>query len=47
MRARIAATLEAVGLLSLTAAGFTVTPGLGFLAAGVGLVVFGLAVERG
>lgn len=46
MRKHVATALEAAGVAALAAAGFTVDVGLGLFAAGVGLVVFGLAVER-
>ena len=42
----LAAVLEVLGAVALTAAGWTVAPGLGLAVAGVALVLFGLAVER-
>ena len=42
----LAVVLEVLGAVALTAAAWTVAPGLGLAAAGVALVVFGLAVER-
>lgn len=42
----LAAVLEVLGAVALTAAGWTVAPGLGLTVAGVALVLFGLAVER-
>lgn len=47
MREKVAASLQAAGFLSGVAAGFTVSAGLGLMIAAVGLVLFGLAVERG
>lgn len=46
MRERIAAALQASGLTSLTIAGFAVSSAVGFAVAGVGMILFGLAVER-
>jgi hypothetical protein len=42
----LAALLEVLGAVSLTAAAWTVAPGLGLAVAGVALVIFGLALER-
>lgn len=47
MRGPIATTLQAIGIGCLALAGFTVSLGVGFAVAGVGLVAFGLAAERG
>lgn len=47
MRQVIAAVLQAAGLVLGTAAGFTVSVGLGLAVAAAGLVAFGVAVERG
>lgn len=47
MREKIATALEAAGVLAGTAAGFTVSAGAGLGVLAVGLVLFGLAVERG
>lgn len=47
MRARVAIVLEAVGVASGVAAGFTVSATAGLAVACFGLVAFGLAVERG
>lgn len=46
MRQRIATALEAVGAVLLVAAGFMVAPAAGVGVVGVGLVAFGIAVER-
>lgn len=46
MRDRIATALEAVGVGCGVAAGFTVSATVGLAVACVGLVLFGLAVER-
>lgn len=43
----LAALLEVLGAVALTAAGWTVAPSLGLAVAGIALVVFGLALERG
>ena len=43
----IAAALQVLGAVALTAAGWSVAPGLGLAVAGVALVLFGLAAERG
>lgn len=43
----LAAALQVLGAVALTAAGWSVAPGLGLAVAGVALVLFGLAVERG
>lgn len=42
----VAALLEIAGIAALAVAGFTVATGLGFLAVGIGLIMFGLATER-
>lgn len=42
----LAALLEVLGAVALTVAAWTVAPGLGLAAAGVALIVFGLALER-
>lgn len=47
MREKLATILQASGVASGVAAGFTVSAGLGLAVACVGLVLFGLAVERG
>jgi hypothetical protein len=47
MRQKIAAALQVVGIAAGVAAGWTVSAGLGLAVACVGLVVLGLAVERG
>lgn len=47
MRQKVAAGLQITGLVSGVAAGLTVSAGLGLVVAAVGLIVFGLAVERG
>ena len=47
MRERVATLLEAVGVGVCSAAGFTVSATVGLGVLGVGLVLFGLAVERG
>lgn len=47
MREKIATVLEACGIVALASAGFTVSTGLGLAVAGLGMVAFGLAVERG
>ena len=47
MQQRLAIAVEALGLLLVSLAGLTVHPGLALTIAGVGLVLFGLAVERG
>lgn len=46
MRKLVAAALQAVGLSVCAAAGFTIGTGLGLAVLGVGLVMFGVAVER-
>lgn len=47
MREKIAAALQVAGITAGIAAGLTVSLGLGLAVACVGLVVLGLAVERG
>jgi len=42
----LAAALQVLGAVALTAAGWSVAPALGLAVAGVALIVFGLAVER-
>lgn len=46
MREIVATTLQAAGVACGAAAGFTVSVGLGLAVMAVGLVAFGLAVER-
>lgn len=46
MRDQIATALQALGVTSLTVAGFTISAAVGFGVAGAGLILFGLAVER-
>lgn len=46
MRERVATVLEATGVVCGVAAGFTVSVTVGLAVACVGLVLFGLAVER-
>lgn len=46
MRKKIAAVLEAAGIATGAIAGFTVAPVWGFGILALGLVLFGLAVER-
>jgi hypothetical protein len=41
----LAAVLQILGLVALVVAGFLVGPALGALAAGLGLLVVGLALE--
>lgn len=45
-RSHIAAVLEAAGVAAGAAAGFTVDVALGLAVLAVGLVLFGLALER-
>ena len=47
MRQKIAFALETVGVVLLSTAGAIVHPAIGLMIAGVSLVVFGLAAERG
>lgn len=47
MREKIATILEAAGVAAGTAAGLTVSAGLGLAVLALGLILFGLAVERG
>lgn len=47
MRERVATVLEAAGVTTCAAAGFSVSVTVGLAILGVGLVLFGLAVERG
>lgn len=47
MRQKLATALEACGVLCGVGAGLTVSVGLGLAVAAVGLILFGLAVERG
>lgn len=46
MRQKVAAVLEVAGIGAGVAAGFAVSVALGLLAACVGLLVIGVAVER-
>lgn len=46
MRKHVATSLEAAGVLCASAAGFTINLGAGLGVLAVGLVLFGLAVER-
>lgn len=46
MRQNVATALEALGVVAASAAGLTVSLGLGLAVAGLGLVLFGLALER-
>lgn len=46
MRDRVATLLQAAGVAAVAAAGFTVSATAGLAVAGLGLVLFGLAVER-
>lgn len=46
MRRHIATLLEAAGILTLAGAGWSVSQALGLAVAGVGLVAFGVSVER-
>jgi hypothetical protein len=43
----IALILQAAGVASLVVAGFLINPALGFGVLGVGLTLFGIAMERG
>ena len=43
----LAAALQILGVAALAAAGWLVAPALGIAVAGIALVVFGIAVERG
>lgn len=47
MRERVATVLQAAGVSAGVAAGFTVSATLGLAVLCVGLILFGLAVERG
>lgn len=47
MRSKLATALEAAGVVCGAAAGFSVSFAAGFGVLAVGLVLFGLAVERG
>lgn len=47
MRQQIAAVLQVAGIAFGTAAGFTVSVGLGLAVLSVGLVAFGIALEMG
>ena len=47
MRSLIATALEAAGVVCGAVAGFTVSLAAGFGVLAVGLVLFGLALERG
>jgi hypothetical protein len=42
----IALILQATGVASFVVAGFLVHPALGFAVLGIGLTLFGIAVER-
>lgn len=46
-RSQIAAALQAAGIIAGAAAGFTVDVAVGLAVLAVGLILFGLAVERG
>lgn len=46
-RKNVAAALEAVGIIVAAVGGFTVAPVAGFGVLGAGLILFGLATERG
>ena len=46
MRDVVASALQVLGIAAGTAAGFTVSVGLGLAVAAVGLIVLGVAVER-
>lgn len=46
MRRHIAALLEVSGSVVLAAAGWTINETVGLIVAGVGLVAFGVSVER-
>ncbi len=45
-RDRVAAILQGLGLSSLVFAGWTVGAGLGLATLGVGLILWGIAVDR-
>lgn len=47
MRQKVAAGLQIAGICAGVGAGLTVSVGLALTVAAVGLVLFGLAVERG
>jgi hypothetical protein len=47
MREKVAAALQVAGIAAGVAAGLTVSAGVGLAVAAVGLVAFGVAVERG
>lgn len=47
MRQQIAAVLQVIGIAVGAAAGFTVSLGLGLAVLAVGMVAFGVALERG
>lgn len=47
MRERVATVLQAAGVTAGTVSGFTVSDTAGFAVLAVGLLLFGLAVERG
>jgi hypothetical protein len=42
----IALILQATGVCSFVVAGFLINPALGFAVLGIGLTLFGIAVER-
>jgi hypothetical protein len=42
----IALILQATGVASFVVAGFLINPALGFAVLGIGLTLFGIAVER-
>ena len=42
----IALILQATGVASLVVAGFVINPALGFAVLGIGLTLFGIAIER-
>ena len=42
----IALILQATGVASFVVAGFIVNPALGFAVLGIGLTLFGIAIER-
>lgn len=47
MREKAAAAIQLSGLAACVGAGLTVSIGLGLAVAGIGLILFGVAVERG
>jgi hypothetical protein len=42
----IALILQATGVTSFVVAGFLINPALGFAVLGIGLTLFGIAIER-